>query len=265
MYPILFRVGGFNVYAYGFFLMVAILAGGILSMRRLKRGALDIPAERMIDLFFYSILSAMLGARILFVVINFDAYRENPLAILKIWEGGLVFYGGLISAFGVAIGYMLRHRLPVWKLADLAAPSLALGLFFGRIGCFLAGCCYGKETSRPWGVVFTDPNSLAALNVSLHPTQLYEAGAALSILLFLAGGEKKKSFDGRTFWLFLLLYSIVRFLIEIWRGDPRGFLLGGLLSTSQGIGVLLAILSLFMLSFLSKRNRRSGRCLFWRS
>jgi phosphatidylglycerol:prolipoprotein diacylglycerol transferase len=209
-----------------------------------------------VEIFFYTVFSAIIGSRILFVLINFDSYREDLLQVFKIWEGGLVFYGGLILAAGVAIGYMRWHRLPLWKLADLFSPSIALGLVFGRIGCFLAGCCYGKETSLPWGIVFTSPDSLARLNVPLHPTQLYEAAGGLIIFFFLNWMAKRKTFEGQIFWLFLLLYSIARFLIEILRDDPRGFLFRHLISTSQGVGIFLAILSLFVLFYLKKVQRR---------
>jgi phosphatidylglycerol:prolipoprotein diacylglycerol transferase len=210
----------------------------------------------VVDLFFYTVLSALIGSRILFVLINFDVYRQHPMKIFKIWEGGLVFYGGLVLAVIVAFWYMKWHRLPIWKVADLISPLIALGLFFGRTGCFLAGCCYGKETSLPWGVVFKNPDSLARLNVPLHPTQLYDAANGLAIFFFLNWMERRKTFDGQIFWLFLLLYSITRFFIEIFRGDPRGFLFGDLLSTSQGVGILLAILSIFMLFYMKKQSRR---------
>jgi phosphatidylglycerol:prolipoprotein diacylglycerol transferase len=147
---------------------------------------------------------------------------------------------------------MKWHRLPIWKFSDLFTPSIALGLFLTRIGCFLAGCCYGKETTLPWGVRFTDPNSLAPLNITLHPTQLYDSANGLFLFLFLNWVDRRKKFEGELFWLFILLYSISRFLIEILRGDPRGFLFGELISTSQGIGIFLAILSLFMLFYLRK-------------
>jgi len=256
MYPILFRLDGLIIYAYGFFLGLGIVVAGILAILRVRKEGLHIPFERAADLFFYTILSAIVGSRILFVLINFDLYRENPLQILKVWEGGLVFYGGLVLAIGVSIGYMRWYRLPIWKLLDLISPLLALGLFFGRIGCFFAGCCYGKETSLPWGVIFTNPNSLARLNVPLHPTQLYDAANGLAIFLFLIWRERRKAFDGQIFSLFLLLYSITRFFIEMLRGDPRGFLFQNLISTSQGIGIFLAILSIFMLFFLKKRDGR---------
>jgi phosphatidylglycerol:prolipoprotein diacylglycerol transferase len=168
----------------------------------------------------------------------------------------LVFYGGLIPAAIVAFGYMSWRRLPAWKLADLISPLIALGLSFGRIGCFFAGCCYGRETSLPWAVTFKNPDSLARLNVPLHPTELYDAANGLAIFLFLSWMSKRKTFDGQVFWLFVFLYSITRFFIEIFRGDPRGFLFGDLLSTSQGIGILLAILSLFMLFYIKKKYRR---------
>jgi len=254
MYPILFRLGGFNVYSYGFFVALGFVAGVVLAgLRARKKG---IPFERIVDLFFYSVLSAILGSRILFVLVNLDIYRENPLAVFKIWEGGLVFYGGLVLAIGVSLVYMKWHRLPIWKFADLFSPSIALGLFFGRIGCFFAGCCYGKETSLFWGVTFRDMNSLARLNVPLHPTQLYEAASSLAIFFFLDRLEGKKTFDGQVFWFFLLLYSTARFFIEILRDDPRGFLFGEMLSTSQGIGILLAMISILMLFYLERMQRR---------
>ena len=256
MYPILFQLGSFHIFAYGFFIVIGFVTATVLAALRIRKSDIRISFESAVDLFFYAALSAVVGSRILFVLINFDDYRQNPIKILKLWEGGLVFYGGLILAAMVALVYMRKHRMPIWKLADLISPLIALGLFFGRIGCFLAGCCYGKETSLPWGVVFRNPESLARLNVSLHPTQLYDAVNGLAIFFFLSWMQKRKAFDGQIFWLFLFLYSITRFLIEMVRGDPRGFLFGGVLSTSQAVGVGLAIFSFFMLFYMGKKCRR---------
>jgi len=256
MYPILLQLGSFQIYAYGFFIVMGFVVATVLAALKIRKSDIKISFESAVDLFFYVVLSAVAGSRILFVLINFDDYRQNPIKILKLWEGGLVFYGGLILAAMVALVYMKRHRLPIWKLADLISPLIALGLFFGRIGCFLAGCCYGKETSLPWGVVFRNPESLARLNVSLHPTQLYDAVNGLAIFFFLSWMQKRKAFDGQIFWLFLLLYSITRFLVEMVRGDPRGFLFEGSLSTSQAVGVVLAIFSFFMLFYMGKKYRR---------
>ena len=253
MYPILFQFGRFHIYAYGFFIVVGFAAAAVLAVLKTRKSNLKISFENATELFFYAVLSAFLGSRILYVLINFDTFRQDPLQIFKIWEGGLVFYGGLFPAALVAFWFMRRYGLPFWKLADLVSPLIALGLSFGRIGCFLAGCCYGRETSLPWAVVFRNPDSLARLNVPLHPTQLYDAVNGFILFLFLSWMEKKKVFDGQIFWLFLLLYSMMRFVIEIFRGDPRGFLFGDLLSTSQVIGILLAIFSLFMLFYIKKR------------
>ena len=255
MHPILFQFGSFHVYAYGFFIVVGFAAATFLAVLKVRKSNIKISLEDGIDLFFYTVLSGFLGSRILYVLINFDVFRQDPLWIFKLWAGGLVFYGGLIAAAVVAFWVMKGHRLPVWKLTDLISPLIALGLSCGRIGCFLAGCCYGKETSLPWAVVFRNPDSLARLNVPLHPTQLYDAANGFLLFFFLTWMEKRKTFDGQIFWLFLFLYSITRFFIEIFRGDPRGFLFIDLLSTSQAIGVLLAILSFFMLFYMSKRSQ----------
>jgi phosphatidylglycerol:prolipoprotein diacylglycerol transferase len=256
MYPVLFHVGGVKVYAYGFFLALGFITGVVLAVVRARKEGISF--DHIVNLFFYTLVSAIFGARLLFVLINFDAFSKNPAGIFKLWEGGLVFYGGLIPAVAVSIWYMRWHRLPIWKMADLFSPLIALGLFFGRMGCFFAGCCYGKETSLPWGVVFRNPDSLARLNVALHPTQLYDAANGLAIFFFLIWMGKRKRFDGQILWLFVFLYAVTRFLIEILRGDPRGFLFNGALSTSQGIGLVLAILSLFMLFLLGKRVGRKG-------
>jgi phosphatidylglycerol:prolipoprotein diacylglycerol transferase len=145
MYPILFQFGRFSIYAYGFFIAVGFVTTLALASLKIRKSKTGISFGNLVDLFFYTVLSAIIGSRILFVLIHFDDYRQNPMQIFKIWEGGLVFYGGLLLAIGVSLWYMRWHRLPIWKVADLISPLIALGLFFGRIGCFFAGCCYGKD------------------------------------------------------------------------------------------------------------------------
>ena len=254
MHPILIQLGGLTVYAYGSILALGFVVGMILILLKARKEGVSI--ERVIELFCLVIISALIGARGLYVLLNLSIFREDPFKIFKVWEGGLVFYGGFLFAVTAAIGYMRGYRLPLWKMADLFTPSTALGLFFARIGCFMAGCCYGKKTTLPWGVTFSDPLSLARLHLPLHPTQLYEAGSGLVLFFFLIWMEKRKSYDGQIFWLFILLYSIVRFLIEFVRDDPRGFLPGTFLSTSQSIGIFLAILAVFVLNYLKKGRRR---------
>ena len=155
-----------------------------------------------------------------------------------------MFYGGLILAVVVAFWYIARHNMPFWTTCDVFAPGIALGHVTGRLGCFAAGCCYGKATTVPWAVVFTDPAAAAnvgtPLGIPLHPTQLYEAGAELLILGVLLAAERRgRGFPGRTFWAYMFLYAVSRFVIEFYRGDPRGTVFG-VLSTSQFISVVLA-------------------------
>ena len=254
MHPVLFEVGRFTVYTYGVLLAAAYLLGLQFALVRARRRGLD--ANRIMDLGIYIIISALVGAKLLLVVVDFRQYRDNPWELLSVARSGGVFYGGLILAVAVALWYLRRHRLPMWTTTDVFAPGIALGHVVGRLGCLMAGCCFGRPTTVPWAITLT--NRLAAenvgtpLNVPLHPTQLYEAGAELLILMLLLGTERKgRQFPGRTFWGYLLLYAVSRFVIEFFRGDARGMVFG-VLSTSQFVSVVLIPLSIFMLVRLSR-------------
>jgi phosphatidylglycerol:prolipoprotein diacylglycerol transferase len=196
----------------------------------------------------------------LLVAVEWRRYAANPKDLVEVLRSGGVFYGGLIAATTVAIWYMRKHGLPGWRIADMAAPSIALGEAIGRWGCFAAGCCYGKESHGPFAVTFTDPFAHEAvgtpLNVPLHPTQIYLSANALLIFLILEWVYRRKTFDGEVFWLYVLLYAVTRGILETWRGDfVRGFVIPGVLSTSQFIGLLTAVLAGGMLFFLSRRSR----------
>jgi phosphatidylglycerol:prolipoprotein diacylglycerol transferase len=167
----------------------------------------------------------------------------------------LVFYGGLALALPVGLWYLEHYRLPRWKTADVWAAPLPLGHAVGRLGCFAAGCCYGRPTDVPWAVTFTDPNSLALLGLPLHPTQLYEAFGNLLIFCFLSLYRRHRRFPGQLFWLYVLLYSCLRFFLEFFRGDPRGYIVPSLLSVSQGIALVLVVLSLGLLARLGRAQR----------
>ena len=228
----------------------------------LRRKALreDLPEQKILDLSLYILASAILGAKLLLVAVEWRRYAANPKDLVEVLRSGGVFYGGLIAATAVAIWYMRKHDLPGWRIADMAAPSIALGEAIGRWGCFAAGCCYGKESHGPFAVTFTDPFAHEAvgtpLNVPLHPTQIYLSLNALLIFLILEWVYRRKTFDGEVFWLYVLLYAITRGILETWRGDfVRGFVIPGVLSTSQFIGLLTAALAGGMLFFLSRRSR----------
>src|SRR5712691_717194 len=226
MYPRLFELGPITVYTYGVLLAAAYLLGLKLAMMRAKARGLD--ANRVLDLGIYIIISALIGAKLLLLVTDFRA--------LTLARSGGVFYGGLILAVIVALVYIRRVGLPLWTTCDVFAPGIALGHVVGRFGCLFAGCCYGKPTTLPWGITFTDPfaatNVGTPLGVPLHPTQLYEAGAELLILGALLLTERnRRPFAGRTFWLYMLLYAVSRFIIEFFRGDERGTV--GMFSTDR--------------------------------
>ena len=254
MYPKLFDIGPINIFSYGLMLVAAYLIALQVGVVRGRRQGLD--GNRVMDLGIACILSALIGAKLLLLVVEFDHFRNDPRELWTLVRSGGVFYGGFLLAVGVAFWYMRRHAMPIWKTCDAFAPGIVLAQAVGRLGCLLAGCCYGTHTDLPWGITFT--NTLAAANVgtplevSLHPTQLYESVAALAILGVLLLLERRgRGFPGRTFWAYLLLYPTARFFIEFYRGDPRGTVFD-LLSTSQFISVLLVPLSIIMLIVLGR-------------
>jgi phosphatidylglycerol:prolipoprotein diacylglycerol transferase len=252
MYPTLFKINGLIIHTYGLFIAAGFLLGLAMAMKEAREEGID--PQIILDLGFYLILSAIIGSRLFYVLLNLPYYLSDPLEIIKVWHGGLVFYGGFFLALIVCLFYLKRHRLPLWRTCDLFAPPLAAGEFLGRLGCFFAGCCYGKETHLPWGITFTNPQSLAKLGVPLHPTQLYSSFLALLILLVLFFLRRYKSFNGEIAWSYILLYSISRIVVEYFRGDPRDFLINQTISLAQGIALILGILSIFMLSYLRKKQ-----------
>ena len=251
MHPELFDLGPITVYTYGVLLAASYLLGLQFARVRARKWGLD--PGRVLDLGVYIIIAALIGAKLLLVVTDFRTLRASPADLLAIARSGGVFYGGLIAAIATAFWYIHRHALPFWTTCDAFAPAIALGHVTGRLGCFAAGCCYGKPTSVPWAVVFTDPVAAASvgtpIGIPLHPTQLYEAGAELLILGVLLATERRgRRFAGRTFWLYMILYAVSRYIIEFYRGDPRGVVLG--VSTSQFISLILAPLAIAMLIWL---------------
>ena len=255
MYPILIEFGFFKIFTYGLLVATGFFAAILFASSRAKKENLD--PQKVLDLCFYIMVSALLGARLLYVVVEYQYFLANPLEIFMFWKGGLVFYGGLILGVLVSLWYLQRSNMPVWKTADLLAPSIALGQSIGRWGCLFAGCCYGKKTDVAWGVSFADPRSLAPLGVTLHPTQIYLSLNALIIFVFLLWLNKRKVFDGQLLWSYGILYSIGRFVIEYFRGDDRGFPIEQVFSTSQFVGVIVFVLSAFMLLTLYRKNLRA--------
>ena len=257
MYPILFEIRGFPVYTYGVLLAAAYLLGLQFALVRARSRGLD--PNRVMDLGIWIIISALAGAKLLLLIIDFDTFGRSPAQLLTLLRSAGVFYGGLITAVVVALWYLRRHRMPMWTVTDVFAPGIALGHVIGRFGCFFAGCCFGRPATVPWAVTFTSEyaaqNVGTRLNVPLHPTQLYEAGAEAFILAILLVTERKwQPFPGRTFWGYMLLYGISRFIIEMYRGDTRGMV--GTFSTSQFLSLIIVPLSIVMLVVLGRRAKR---------
>lgn len=247
MYPELFRIGNFPINTYGVLLALAFLAALLMTAHLAARDGL--PRERVYDLGLWMLLAALVGSKILMLWTE-PVYLERPLEFLSLdfLRSGGVFFGGFIGA--VVMGYFLirRYKMNWWKTADAFAPGIALGQAIGRQGCFAAGCCWGKPTSLPWGVQFTELGheiTGVPLGVHLHPTQLYESFATLALFLFLLWLHRRKRFSGQVILFYAILYSAIRFTIEFFRDDPRGDIarlttLTGL-STSQLIAIIVFV------------------------
>jgi phosphatidylglycerol:prolipoprotein diacylglycerol transferase len=252
MHPVLLRIGPFAVHTYGVFVAMAFLSAIALALREARREGED--PNKILDVCFYALVAAIIGSRILYVLVNWSIFRHDPLEIIRIWHGGLVFYGGFIGALITALWCINRKGLPLLKTMDIMAPSIAFGQFVGRIGCFFAGCCYGKTCDLPWAVTFTHPESLAPKGVPLHPTQLYSSLNSLLIFFVLVWLRRIKRFEGQIFWVYVLLYAVTRSILEHFRGDERGMFLEGMLSTSQLIGLIAAVIAIAMMIILRRRN-----------
>jgi phosphatidylglycerol:prolipoprotein diacylglycerol transferase len=253
MHPILFEIAGFPVYTYGLLLAAAYLAGLQFALVRGRARGLD--PNRIMDLGIWIIISALVGAKLLLLIVDRGKFSLTASGIMDLVRSAGVFYGGLIAAVAVALWYLWRHRMPMWTVTDVFAPGIALGHVIGRLGCLFAGCCFGRPTTVPWAITFHNEfahqNVGTPLGIPLHPTQLYEAGAELLILgLLLVLERRGRAYPGRTFWTYMLLYGISRFIIEMYRGDPRGMV--GTLSTSQFVSILIVPLASFMLVWLAR-------------
>jgi phosphatidylglycerol:prolipoprotein diacylglycerol transferase len=247
MFPVLFSIGPLTLHTYGLFIAIAIVAGILITIPTGK--SYGMTAQQIIDMGFIMILSGIIGSRLVYILINFSYYISHPLDIFKIWQGGLVFSGALIAVILVITWYVWRSNYTLWQIGDLWAPAAAIGQGIGRIGCFMAGCCYGKPTDVAWGVVFTDPQSIATLNIPLHPTQLYSSLSGFIIFFVLMILKAKKKFDGQVLLWFMILHSTSRLYIERFRGDDRGLIMNDW-SVTQLLTIIILIASVVMLIIL---------------
>jgi phosphatidylglycerol:prolipoprotein diacylglycerol transferase len=223
--------------------------GIFLATRAAEREGLE--SQFIADLGLVVILSAVVGAR-LFHILFYDLQNTlaNPGELLRFRQTGLVFYGGLVFAVAASVIYSKWKHVSLPVVADIAAPSIAIGQAIGRLGCLMSGCCYGRPASIPWAIKFP------YLDYMRHPTQIYEMLATLAIFVALMLFRKHKTIDGQVIWLYLVLYAVARFVIEFFRGDNPRILMG--LTISQVIGVLVLIAAVplgYVLWFSSARER----------
>lgn len=248
MYNNILEFGPIVIHGYGLMIAIGIVCGLFLFEKRaIARGCDE---NSLYSLGLLSLLSGFIGAKLLYCIVEFETIRDNPQ--LALTGSGFVVYGGIISGIVAAIIYCKRKKLPFLSYFDLAAPSIAIAQGFGRIGCFLAGCCYGRETNSAFGIVFK--HSLIAPNgVKLIPTQLLSSAGDFMIAAVLLFYARRERTQGQVGALYLILYSAGRFLIEFLRNDDRGYL--GLLSTSQFISLIVLSFALIALFVSNKTNR----------
>lgn len=262
MHQILFHLptpgGGVPIYAYSAMVLVAFGASLLYLYLEVKRRGEN--PEHAFDLMFYGFIAGIIGSRLLEVAVQWPRYAARPLDIFKIWQGGLTYYGGFLAVIATCLVYFRIHRLPLAKWSDIMAPVAMISLGFGRIGCFLNGCCYGRPAPNlPWAVVFPSGVLPVPLDgVPVHPTQLYEMLAAFSIAGLAILLERRPHRPGLVIWTTILLYAVARFLLEYLRLDPRGGIATLGLSTSQAISLPLALVSLGALLWLFRPQTHSG-------
>jgi phosphatidylglycerol:prolipoprotein diacylglycerol transferase len=256
MHSIAFHVGSLSVHWYGILVAVGFLAGLWTAGRRAK--LVGISPETIHDLGPWLIIGGILGGRVLYVISYWrEQFADNPFPeIFMIQHGGLVFYGGLIGATLATMFYIRWKKLPLWKLADILAPSIALGYVFGRLGCFMNGCCYGRECDLPWGVTY--PPGHPTKGVPVHPTQIYDSLLNLGFYVFLAWLFRHKKFDGQVFAVYLIGYAILRSFVEYFRGDYPVHYLGGWATPAQLVSLGIVTGGILLWALLPKRAVNAG-------
>jgi phosphatidylglycerol:prolipoprotein diacylglycerol transferase len=214
---IAFHLGPLTVHWFGVFVASAFLAGLWTAARRARRDGLN--PDHISEAGTWLILGTILGARTLYVISYWDKnFAGHPWTeVFKVWEGGLVYYGGLIGATLAGLAFVRFRRVPVWKFGDALAPSIALGYSIGRFGCLLNGCCFGRACTLPWAIHY--PAEHPSGGVGVHPVQVYDALLNIGFFLFLAWLHRRKKFDGQVFAAYLIGYAVLRSLVETFRGD----------------------------------------------
>lgn len=253
MHPVLFEVGGISIYSYGFMIAIGAIAGVAYMVIQGKK-EVGLTFDQANSLFLLIFLAAFVGGKALLFFEDASYYMEHPG---KLFTGrGFVFYGSFLFAVPTMLWFFKKQKLPTYAMLDIMAVTTCLVHMFGRLGCFLAGCCYGLPTDSAWGVVFTDPACHAPKGTPLHPTQLYESGYIFLVMLVLLYLRGRRKFYGQLFLTYLLLYAVGRYALEFFRGDiARGFIIEKYLSHSQLIALLIFLTVLYVYTRWSRQNQ----------
>jgi phosphatidylglycerol:prolipoprotein diacylglycerol transferase len=258
MHPILIDFGFYALPSYGVLLATGVLAALWTLKRRADRAGMD--GTKLVDLSLWLVIWALVGAKGLLVMVELPRYLRNPADLLVLVRAGGVFLGGFIAALIAAAVLLRRYQLPALPTFDVITPSLALGHSIGRVGCLMAGCCWGAACEAPWAITYTDPaaaqNVGTPLHTPVHPYPIYEGLFNLALYGGLALLYRRRPAPGRVLATYLAVYGTGRFLLEWTRGDAaRGHVLGGLLSTSQVISIVLVVAGVGLHLWVSRRQR----------
>ncbi|MBF0449238.1 MAG: prolipoprotein diacylglyceryl transferase [Candidatus Magnetomorum sp.] len=251
MYPVLFKLGPLTIHTYGFCIAIGFVVALYYVSKTAQKNQLN--SEVIIDLCFYGLVFGMIGGRIMYVILEWDTFENNWIEIFRIWNGGLVFYGGFIAALIFSWRYITIKQLPMLQTLDILAPAVAIAHAFGRIGCFFAGCCYGHRCDLPWAVTFTHPLTLARPDIPLHPTQLYSSAMNFVIFAILVKYSQRKPKAGAIAIAYLFLYGLGRICVECFRGDDRGAIFFYVLSPAQAIGLFM--IGIGCILYIRNKNR----------
>lgn len=245
MHRVLFEIGPVKVYTYGVMISIGIWAAIYVARKLAPKIGID--PEKITDMAIFAVIGGLVGSYVNFIIsYDWGKFRADPLSVLRFWEEGLVFLGGLIGGIIFGVIFIRRQKWSLWEVADICAIAVPLAYGFGRIGCFFAGCCYGKPCALPWAVTF--PGHFTAV----HPTQLYSMLLGFALAAFAYFFRKKRRFAGQSFLLYLFLYGLGRGIIEIFRVEPSVFGTG--LSVAQFTGLLLMAAAAILYPIVRKRN-----------
>jgi len=248
MHPILFKIGDFAIYTYGLTMALAFVIAFGWVFQEAKRNGENL--DDFYNICLIALVGGVIGARLLYIITTWREFSGHPLRMLNLREGGLVWYGGVILVVAMIWGYARRRDMSFYRISDIMSAPLVVGLAVGRLGCLMSGCCYGCPTDLPWGIRYPVSPMLPAeiAGVKVHPSPIYEMIGALAIAGIVTVLQRRKTREGQPTWAMFLLYGVLRYVLEFFRGDElRGFVIPGYMSTSQFISIPLVIISLAML------------------